>query len=141
MENFSIDVARTALVLIDLQHSNLAQEMRERRGRVVYVRVLLNEMLALPVDAPLSEPGGGAVPPPDASRRVPEAGVEANDLVIAKRQWGAFYGTELDQALRRRNMNRIIIGGIATNFVIDAPRAGTGEAQGRAGQVGTSETG
>jgi nicotinamidase-related amidase len=124
------------LILIDLQHSNLgrplapytgeqvvgnavllAQEMRERGGLVVYVRVLVNELLALPADAPLAGPGGA---PPDASRLVPEAGVEATDLVVTKRQWGAFYATELDQALRRRRIDNIILGGIATNFGVES---------------------
>ena len=139
METLSIDVARTALILIDLQHSNvtrplapytgeqvvgnavlLAQEMREHGGLVVYVRVLVNELLALPADAPLSRPAGASVAPPNASQLVPEAGVEAADLVITKRQWGAFYGTELDQALRRRHINKIVLGGIATNFGVES---------------------
>jgi nicotinamidase-related amidase len=139
MEPLSIDVARTALILIDLQHSNvtqslapytgeqvvgnavlLAQEMREHGGLVVYVRVLVNELLALPADAPLSRPAGASLAPPNASQLVPEAGVEAADLVITKRQWGAFYGTELDQALRRRHINKIILGGIATNFGVES---------------------
>lgn len=139
MQTLSIDVARTALVLIDLQHSNmarqlapysgeqvvgncvlLAQEMRERGGLVVYVHVLVNELLALPADAPLSGPVEATLPPINASQLVPEAGVEATDLVITKRQWGAFYGTELDQALRRRHINKIVIGGILTNFGVES---------------------
>ena len=139
METLSIDVARTALILIDLQHSNvtrslapysgeevvgnavlLAQEMRERGGLVVYVRMLVNELLALPADVPLSGPVGATLPPPNASQLVPEAGVDAADLVITKRQWGAFYGTELDQALRRRHISKIILGGIATNYSIES---------------------
>lgn len=138
MEDLTIDVARTALVLIDLQHSTvsrqlapysgeqvlgncvlLAQEMRQRGAMVVFVHVLVNELLALPADAPLRKPGA-PVPPPDASRLVPETGVEASDIVITKRQWGAFYGTELDQLLRRRHIKTIILGGIATNYGVES---------------------
>jgi nicotinamidase-related amidase len=138
MDDFSIDVARTALVMIDLQHSTvsrqlepysgqqvvgncvlLAQEMRNRGAMVVYVHVLVNELPALPADAPLRKPGAPA-PPPDASQLVPEAGVEATDIVITKRQWGAFYGTELDQLLRRRHIKTLILGGIATNFGVES---------------------
>jgi nicotinamidase-related amidase len=138
MENLSIDVAHTALVMIDLQHSTvsrelapysggqvvgncvlLAQEMRNRGGMVVYVNVLVNELVALAADAPLRKPGAPA-PPPDASLLVPEAGVEATDVVITKRQWGAFYGTPLDQLLRRRNIKAIILGGIATNYGVES---------------------
>jgi nicotinamidase-related amidase len=133
-----IDKASTALVLIDLQHSIvdrqlapysgqavvgncvlMAQEMRTRGGMVVFVRVLVNDMLDLPADAPLHPPGAPAMPP-DASQLVPEAGVEATDIVITKRQWGAFYGTELDQLLRRRHIKTIILGGIATNFGVES---------------------
>jgi nicotinamidase-related amidase len=138
MDDLQIDVSSSALVLIDLQHSTvgrqlapysgeavvgncvlMAQEMRTRGGMVVYVRVLVNELLALPADAPLSAPGAPAAPP-DASQLVPEAGVEATDIVITKRQWGAFYGTELDQLLRRRHIKTIILGGIATNIGVES---------------------
>jgi nicotinamidase-related amidase len=40
--------------------------------------------------------------------------------VITKRQWGAFYGTELDLQLRRRGIRTIVIGGIATNFGVES---------------------
>jgi nicotinamidase-related amidase len=138
MDELQIDKASSALVLIDLQHSTvgrqlapysgqavvgncvlMAQEMRTRGGMVVYVRVLVNELLALPADTPLRPPGAPAAPP-DASQLVPEAGVEATDIVITKRQWGAFYGTELDQLLRRRHIQTIILGGIATNFGVES---------------------
>lgn len=138
MEDLTIDVAHTALVLIDLQHSTvqrelapysgeqvvgncvlLAQEMRNRGGMVVFVHVLVNELPVLPADAPLRKPGAAA-PPPEASHIVPEAGVEATDIVIAKRQWGAFYGTELDQLLRRRHIKALILGGIATNYGVES---------------------
>jgi nicotinamidase-related amidase len=44
----------------------------------------------------------------------------SSDLVITKRQWGAFYGTELDLQLRRRGMRRIVLGGIATNIGVES---------------------
>jgi nicotinamidase-related amidase len=138
MDDFTIDLARTALVMIDLEHGTLAhqlapysaeqvvgncvllaQEMRNRGAMVVYVRVLLHELLAQPADAPLFPPGTPA-PPPQASQLVPEAGVEATDIVITKRQWGAFHSTELDQLLRRRNIRTIILGGVATNYGVES---------------------
>ena len=122
MSDLDIDIARTALVLIDLQNSNvkrdlapytaeqvvgncvlLAGEMRDRGGMVIFVRVLVDELQLPPADAPLRKPGTPA-PPPDASLLAPEAQVQAADIVITKRQWGAFYGTDLDQLLRRRNI-------------------------------------
>lgn len=138
MDDFSIDLAGTALVLIDLQNGNmardlapysaqsvlgncvsLAQEMRTRGGMVIFVRVLMNELQSPPADAPLRPPGAPA-PPPDASHLAPDAGVEATDIVIVKRQWGAFYGTELDQLLRRRHIKTLVLGGIVTNFGVES---------------------
>ncbi|MDB5790131.1 MAG: isochorismatase [Massilia sp.] len=59
-------------------------------------------------------------PAPDASHLAPDAGVEATDIVITKRQWGAFYGTELDQLLRRRQIRTLVLGGIVTNFGVES---------------------
>ena len=42
------------------------------------------------------------------------------DLVITKRQWGAFHGTELDLQLRRRGIRCIVLGGIATNIGVES---------------------
>ena len=138
MNEQALNLARTALVLIDLQNSNvnrelapysaeqtvgncvlLAQEMRNRGAMVVYVRVLLNELPTPPADAPMRPPGAAA-PPYDASELAESAGVDAKDLVVTKRQWGAFYGTDLDQQLRRRGIDTIVLGGIATNFGVES---------------------
>ncbi len=136
MDDVKLDLARTALVMIDLQHGIvprpwapytgeqalgncvlLAQEMRERGAMVVYVHVLLNELLARQVDAAAAAAGP---PPPQASQLVPEAGVQASDVVVAKRSWGAFYGTELDQLLRRRGIKTLVLAGIATNMGVES---------------------
>jgi nicotinamidase-related amidase len=134
----SIDPKATALVLIDLQHSNVArqlepyssdqvvrnsvraaQALRAAGGTVVYVRVDIAELLSLPADAPLRAPGSPA-PPPAASELVPEAGVQPGDFVVTKRQWGAFYGTELEQRLQRRGIRTLALTGIATNFGVES---------------------
>jgi nicotinamidase-related amidase len=138
MDDLSIDIGRTALVLIDLQNFNtkrelaphppervvgncvlLAGEMRDRGGMVIFVRVLLDELLALPADNPMKKPGTPA-PPPEAVQFAPEAQVQATDHVVTKRQWGAFYGTELEQMLRRRNIKTIVLAGIATNYGVES---------------------
>ena len=136
MSEQSLDLARTALVLIDLQNSNvgrelapysaeqtvgncvlLAQEMRGRGAMVVYVRVLLSELPTPPADSPMRPPPAPAY---DACELAGMAGVEATDVVVVKRQWGAFYGTELDQLLRRRHIDTLVLGGIATNFGVES---------------------
>ena len=57
--------------------------------------------------------------PPEASELVAELNVQASDVVVTKRQWGAFYGTELDLQLRRRGVNKIVMGGIATHIGVE----------------------
>lgn len=51
---------------------------------------------------------------------VPELGPAPGDLVITKRQWGAFYGTELDLQLRRRGIHTIVLCGISTNIGVES---------------------
>jgi len=134
-----MEFTSTALVLIDLQHSNvartlaphssqqvvdncsrLANAIRSKGGTVVYVRVLVNELLQLPADISLARDPSAPPPPPQASELVAQAGFQSGDIVIEKRQWGAFHGTALDQQLRRRGIRTIIMGGIATNFGVES---------------------
>ena len=57
---------------------------------------------------------------PSWSEYVPELDVHESDFLITKHQWGAFYGTELDLQLRRRNIDTILLCGIATNFGVES---------------------
>ncbi|WP_158749458.1 hydrolase [Acidobacterium sp. S8] len=138
MTSISLDPKTTALVLIDLQHgivarpvaphsgqqvvensARLAAALRKAGGTVMYVHVLISEALILPSDSPTRDPNAPP-PPPIASELVPEAGMQEGDVIIAKRQWGAFYGTGLEQQLRRRDIQTIIMGGVATNFGVES---------------------
>jgi nicotinamidase-related amidase len=131
-----IDPKRTALVLVDLQHSNLARELaphtgarvldnctalagawRARRATIVFVRVDVNDIRAHEADRTIPRP---TVIAPQASQLVPGANVAPGDVLVTKRQWGAFYGTELDQVLRRRGVTTLVLGGIATNFGVES---------------------
>ncbi|MFZ6645153.1 hydrolase [Undibacterium sp. TJN25] len=139
MSSLAIEAASTALVLVDLQHgivarelaphtgaqvvsrsAQLAQAFRARGGTVVYVRVLVDEILKLPVDTPTYRPLGAPPLPANACELVPEAGVQPGDVLIVKKQWGAFYGTDLEQQLRRRGIRALVMAGIATNFGIES---------------------
>ena len=140
-----LDPKKTALVLIDLQNgvvartttpyssaevvqksSRLAKAFRAKGATVVYVRVDIGDFLALPVDEPARAPGTPA-PPAIASELAPDAGVEPGDLLITKRHWGAFAGTELEQALRQRGIDTVVVGGISTNIGVESTaRQGTG---------------
>ncbi|GGL57269.1 putative isochorismatase family protein [Sporolactobacillus putidus] len=52
-------------------------------------------------------------------RLVPELANCKKAHVITKRQWGAFYGTELDLQLRRRGIDTIVLCGISTAIGVD----------------------
>jgi nicotinamidase-related amidase len=62
----------------------------------------------------------GQQPPKDWSDIASELGPRENDVVIAKKQWGAFYGTELDLQLRRRGLNTIVLCGVSTNIGVES---------------------
>jgi nicotinamidase-related amidase len=87
---------------IVLENSNkVAAALRDKGATIVYVRVAIAEILHLPVDAPIRDPKAHP-PPPDAPELIDTLDREPTDLVITKRHWGAFYGTELDQLLHRK---------------------------------------
>jgi nicotinamidase-related amidase len=135
--SLEVDVTKTALVVIDLQHGivgrpglaphsgnevversrKLADALRAKGGTVVWVHVLMAETLRLPADEAPRIPGEI---PPQASELVPEIGLQSGDFVIAKRQWGAFYGTNLEQTLDRRGVETVIMAGIATNIGVES---------------------
>ena len=58
--------------------------------------------------------------PPDWTELIPELDRQPSDIVIFKRQWGAFYGTDLDLQLRRRGLTTIILCGIATEIGVES---------------------
>ena len=141
MTTLAIDPRKTALVLIDLQQgvvsrpfaprsgaevvqnaSRLAAKFRALGATVVLVRVTFQQdsrdRLNAPADAPMQF--NTSALPPNWAELAPEIGPQPGDLIITKRQWGAFYGTELDLQLRRREVRTIVLGGIATNFGVES---------------------
>ena len=127
----------TALVIIDLQRGIAGREVHPHSGRsvvanaallveafhraqlpIVFVRVSFTpETMLKPIldNAP-------SMPPPQAGwdELVPEMDVREADVVVTKRNWGAFYGTDLDMQLRRRGVKRIAICGIATSIGVES---------------------
>ncbi len=126
----------TALVVVDLQKGSadaplkpisfadvahranmLARFVRDSGGLVVFTHVLEREVLDLPADSPLPAP---QAPPPGADALVEAAGFVEGDVLVAKRQWGAFYATDLDQQLRRRGIETLLIAGVATELGVES---------------------
>jgi nicotinamidase-related amidase len=132
-----LDPKTCALVLIDLQKGVLAMPMAPHTAAAVYDRSMRLasrfRSVGAPVvrvrvsfsrdraDAPSSrvdQPTNYSSLPPGWDE-LPEP-LDASDLVITKRHWGAFYGTELDLQLRRRGVRCIVLGGIATNIGVES---------------------
>jgi nicotinamidase-related amidase len=138
--DLKLDPRRTAIVVIDLQKgiagmpgtpiptpvvvANSARLLTEGR-RVGAQPVLVHvggsadgtDRLHTASDQPMRTT---APPSPDWSDFIPELDRQPGDIVILKRQWGAFYGTDLDLQLRRRGLTTMILCGIATEFGVES---------------------
>jgi nicotinamidase-related amidase len=144
MAELQLDPKKTALVLIDLQNAivgmnsvphtaaevvenskKLAEVFRAHGAPVVYVRVDLNDFMKLPADQP---PNLGDKPLPAAASEIaPSAGFQHGDILVTKRHWGAFAGTDLEQQLKSRGIDTVVLTGISTNAGVESTaRQGTG---------------
>jgi nicotinamidase-related amidase len=132
---------RTALVVVDLQNgatlrpaapnpitevigrtAELAEAFRARDLPVVLVRFTAapGDPDAAPGRSDLSGRGGGGTPPPGWDELVPELAGHPGDLVVDKKNWGSFQGTDLDQRLRRRGVTQLVLTGVATSFGVES---------------------
>src|SRR5258705_5978231 len=136
----SLDPRTTALVLVDLQkgilgfplapHSGaavlqvgaqLARRFRAAGATVALTRVTWSRNFADALQQPVDRPLPGPAELPSEWGDFPaELEENSGDIVITKRQWGAFHGTELDLQLRRRGIKTIVLGGIATNMGVES---------------------
>ena len=144
MAELQLDPKKTALVLIDLQNAivgmntapytaaqvianskKLAEAFRAVGAPVIYVRVDINDFMKLPVDQP-SNMGDKPIPAV-ASEIAPSADFQPGDTLVTKRHWGAFAGTDLEQQLKARGVDTVVLTGISTNIGVESTaRQGTG---------------
>ena len=99
----------------------LASRFRQAGAPVVLVNAGwspdFKDALRQPVDQPFPPPPGGF---PAGFMDLVEGLQQSGDICITKRQWGAFHSTELDLQLRRRGIQTIVLGGIATNVGVES---------------------
>jgi nicotinamidase-related amidase len=135
--DFKLDPKHTAIVVIDLQMgiihfkgaeaqpivanaARLLAAARQAGAQPILVHVGFspdgNDRLTAPTDAPMRT----GTFPPDWMELVPELDRQPSDLVVFKRQWGAFYGTDLDLQLRRRGLTSIVLCGISTEAGVES---------------------
>jgi nicotinamidase-related amidase len=119
----NLEPQRTAAVLIDLMPRIVDQPTEPHAGRDVLnrcvqvadaVRAAGGRVVWVTVERP------GDDPQPEGSELAPECGPEPGDLLVVKHTWGAFHQTGLDEALRSRGVDTIVLGGIATNFGVES---------------------
>jgi nicotinamidase-related amidase len=135
--NENIKAEKTALVVIDLQTgivnrshspytgaqvvenaSKLVHAFTQKGAFVVLVKV--SSLDGKDMLQPLTDLKTQSISFPEGwDRLVPEFDQIPNVHVITKRQWGAFYGTELDLQLRRRGIDTIVLCGISTSIGVD----------------------
>ena len=140
MNEMNLSPTQIALVAIDLQNmivsratqphearsvvertAQLAVALRAKGGFIVWVRVAGSadgkDRLYPVCDQPWTPP---RELPSDANEYAPGLSIQPSDHLVTKRQWGAFYGTDLDLQLRRRRLTTILLTGIATNIGVES---------------------
>ena len=137
MSNLQIDKKSTGLVVIDLQKGVVSFQTQPYDTKTVVTNTARlastfrqNKIPVFLIRADVSQPFW---PHPNADNPmtfgempkhwtdiVPELGPEPTDVVITKRQWGAFTGTDLHVRLSRGGLDTIIMAGIATTYGVES---------------------
>ncbi|MCT4714359.1 hydrolase [Enterobacteriaceae bacterium H18W14] len=136
---FELNASRTALVVIDLQegilpfaggpHSapdvvaraaKLAEKFRAKGSPVAMVRVGWSKDFAEALKQPVDAQAAAHALPENWWQYPAALGKQDGDIEVTKRQWGAFYGTDLELQLRRRGIDTIVLCGISTNIGVES---------------------
>jgi isochorismate hydrolase len=127
----TLSASDTALIVVDLQNAVMAQSVEPRPSSAVLDNckaladrfraagapvILLNVAFAPDFADALKTPADRASPAAKGPlienwASLAEGLAEPADIRITKRQWGGFYGTDLDLQLRRRGIRTVVIGG------------------------------
>lgn len=137
--DLTLDAATTAMVMVDLQKgiargtaphaaedvvaraAAIAAALRTAGGTVIWVHVD-NAADGRDRLKPITDAAGATerVKAPDHADLMPGLNVQPGDVIVTKRGWGAFHGTDLDLQLRRRGVTTLILGGISTNIGVES---------------------
>ncbi|WP_020661628.1 isochorismatase family protein [Amycolatopsis benzoatilytica] len=124
-----------ALVVVDLQNglaalpgvpeviartAELADAFRAREHPVVLVRVTFAADGADLVPGRTEAPRSSFARPDGWDQITPELAGHDQDIVVTKRNWSAFYGTDLDLQLRRRGVTQVVLTGVATSIGVES---------------------
>ena len=134
-----LNAKTTALVVIDLQEgilpfaggpysandvvaraAQLAEKFRAHGSPVVMVRVGWSDDYAEALKQPVDAHAPAKALPENWWTYPATLGKQESDIEVTKRQWGAFYGTDLELQLRRRGIETIVLCGISTNIGVES---------------------
>ncbi|WP_327669193.1 MULTISPECIES: hydrolase [unclassified Streptomyces] len=130
---------RTALVVVDLQKglmgvsgapyavsdvvdrsARLADAFRGAGLPVVLVRVSLSADGSDATPGRTETPGSGRAMPEGWDEITDALAGHPEDITVTKRNWSAFYGTDLDLHLRRRGITQVVLTGVATSIGVES---------------------
>lgn len=123
---------RTALIVLDLQ-AGTAANPTAHPAREIIARAadLLSAFRRHELPVVLATVGGtpaGRTQYTDGSRDfptswqelVPELDQQPQDLILTRRAWSAFAGTDLAAILRERRITQVVLAGMATSFGVES---------------------
>ena len=123
---------KTALIVVDLQKGLVGLSLIHPIGDVIArARALADAFRerGLPVAlvnvagrAPgrTEQPGQTLSRPDGWTDLIPELGQQGGDIVVTKRTWGAFAGTDLEARLKARGVTQVVIAGVATGTGVES---------------------
>ncbi|MGD6750117.1 hydrolase [Streptomyces sp. BH105] len=129
----------SALVVVDLQKglmgvsgaphavsdvvdssARLADAFRAAGLPVVLVRVTFSADGSDAVPGRTETPSGGRAMPEGWDEIADRLAGHPEDITVTKRNWSAFYGTDLDLHLRRRGITQVVLTGVATSIGVES---------------------
>ncbi|MDE1916791.1 MAG: isochorismatase family protein [Sphingomonadales bacterium] len=123
---------RTALVVVDLQKGIAALPCAHPMDGVVAKAATLvrafrrHDLPVVLVNVTGVAPGraehsmSGFVFPPDFADLLPELERQPTDILVTKRTWGAFTGTDLEARLRALGVTQLVLCGVATSVGVES---------------------
>ena len=124
--------AKTALILIDLQNGIVGLPTAHPAAEVVRRGAALAEAFrrhGLPVvlvNVDGVAPGRAEQArslgqlPPGWTDLVPELNRQPGDILVTKKRWGAFTGTDLQQRLSELGVTQVVLAGVATSAGVES---------------------
>ena len=141
MANLDLDPAKTAVLAMDFQHGIVANQMAAgrhivenaqgvlkaaRKASILVVHVIIQFREGYPEVSPRNrmlspiKQAGRFLVGHEETAIEKALGPEPGDLVVSRPRANAFWGSDLQTILRAREVDTLVMMGIATNWVVEA---------------------